>query len=578
MSITRTSLYATLLASLGLLVPALAQDGPLPPGIPEPDPDPDPQPEAVEEELTPQQQITQALGGEQRYLTHLSTDKPIYRAGETVYVRGVVLDAFDHTPLPEDENNQARPMIEVRDPKGAVVASGQTGMQDSTVGFSWEVPQGQAGGEYTIKITYPWSGHAPAERTFDIRAYRPPRIKTQIEFLRDGYGPGDTVVATLEAERAEGGVPEGATVTAIARVDGVEVARVPVTMSNTGNAEARFELPAEIARGEGTLAFVIEDGGVVETASKTIPILLQTVDIQFYPEGGDLIAGVENRVYFEARTPYGKPADLRGVVIATDRLSRALRQHEVTTFETTHEGRGVFTLMPLSERFSYHVEITEPESVTARFELPEVQEHGVTIRPSKASYAFDEAIEVRIAGNSLTDDVDAALEGEVDESVRVVIRQRELVVAEAYTMQGVLGERMFPLLFWSQAKLDEGALPEVNEGTLPDTATGILTVTAYDAEGNPLAERLIYRAPKDHVNVEIVPNSAQYTPAGEVTLTIRTTDGEGNPIPAFAGVTVTDDSTLEMIETREQRPMLPAMVLLEQEVRELMDAAVYLDP
>ena len=30
---------------------------------------------------------------------------------------------------------------------------------------------------------------------------------------------------------------------------------------------------AEIARGEGTLAFVIEDGGVVETASKTIPII-----------------------------------------------------------------------------------------------------------------------------------------------------------------------------------------------------------------------------------------------------------------------------------------------------------------
>ena len=36
---------------------------------------------------------------------------------------------------------------------------------------------------------------------------------------------------------------------------------------------------------------VIQDGGVVETASKTIPILLQTVDLEFYPEGGDLIAG-----------------------------------------------------------------------------------------------------------------------------------------------------------------------------------------------------------------------------------------------------------------------------------------------
>jgi hypothetical protein len=32
----------------------------------------------------------------------------------------------------------------------------------------------------------------------------------QIKFLRDGYGPGDTVTATLEAIRAEGGVPERA--------------------------------------------------------------------------------------------------------------------------------------------------------------------------------------------------------------------------------------------------------------------------------------------------------------------------------------------------------------------------------
>ena len=234
MSITRTSLYATLLASMGLLVPAIAQD--VPPEVAPGEPNPN-QP-APDEEMTPQQQITDALGGEDRYLTHLSTDKPIYRAGETVFVRGVVLDAFDHTPLPEDENGRANPMVEIKDPKGAVVVSGQSRMADSTVGFSWEVPEGQAGGEYTIKVTYPWSGHAPAERTFDIRAYRPPRIKTQIEFLRDGYGPGDTVVATLEATRAEGGVPEGATVTAIARVDGVEVARVPVTMSNAGNAEA----------------------------------------------------------------------------------------------------------------------------------------------------------------------------------------------------------------------------------------------------------------------------------------------------------------------------------------------------
>lgn len=574
MSPTRASLYAALFATLGLLVPATAQDGPAPDVAPgEPHPGQPDQPEQAEEEKTPQQQITDALGGEQRYLTHLSTDKPIYRAGETVYVRGVVLDAFDHTPLPEEENNRARPTIEIKDPKGAVVASGQAGMQDSTTGFSWEVPQGQAGGEYTIKISYPWSGHAPAERTFDIRAYRPPRIRTQIEFLRDGYGPGDTVVATLEATRAEGGVPEGATVTAIARVDGAEVARVPVTMSNTGNAEARFELPATIERGEGTLAFVIEDGGVVETASKTIPILLQTVDIQFYPEGGDLVAGVENRVYFEARTPYGKPADLRGVVakrviIDTDGDAHGWEIVREVSFETTHEGRGSFEFTPeLGEQ--YAVLIHEPSSISQVFELPGSKDAGLTFGFERSAFDFDDAIVFMPATHGLQTEVDNG-----ESAVRLVLSQREQELATFLVSPLILDRTEVTFLPESQAKGDDDVLVI----SFPDTATGILTVTAYDAEGHPLAERLIYRAPKDRVNVEIVPNSAQYTPSGEVQITIRTTDSAGNPVPAFAGVTVTDDSVLEMIETREQSANLPAMVLLEQEVRELMDAAVYLDP
>ena len=35
-----------------------------------------------------------SLGGSKRFLTALSTDKPLYRPDETVWVRGVLLDAF----------------------------------------------------------------------------------------------------------------------------------------------------------------------------------------------------------------------------------------------------------------------------------------------------------------------------------------------------------------------------------------------------------------------------------------------------------------------------------------------------
>jgi alpha-2-macroglobulin-like protein len=45
----------------------------------------------------------------------------------------------------------------------------------------------------------------------------------------------------------------------------------------------KFKLPKDISVGNGTLSCVIEDGGVLETASKTIPILLQSLNVKIYP-------------------------------------------------------------------------------------------------------------------------------------------------------------------------------------------------------------------------------------------------------------------------------------------------------
>ena len=60
--------------------------------------------------------------------------------------------------------------------------------------------------------------------------------------------------------------------------------------------------------GEGTLAFAIEDGGTVETASKTIPILLQTLDLAMYPESGEAVVGVPNRFYIVKGQDTGEKA------------------------------------------------------------------------------------------------------------------------------------------------------------------------------------------------------------------------------------------------------------------------------
>lgn len=478
---------------------------------------------------------SQALGGNERYLTFVATDKPIYRGGETLYVRAVILHHATHKPLPDELAVHAA--IEILGPKGDAVASGAIAAQDGVLGFSWQVPDEQAGGEYTAKITFPQHGHTPAERKFDIRAYRAPRLKTQIKFLRDGYGPGDEVVATWHVERAEGGVPAGANLTVVARVDDAETFRGPATIDHEGHGTARFRLPAAIARGEGTLAIAIEDGGVVETATKTIPILLQTVDLSTYPEGGELVAGLLNRVYFEAFTPAKKPADLAGVVV--DEAGR-----EVAHFRSEHEGRGRFEFTP-QENNNYSLKISEPAGIKTAFPLPTVKTAGAVIRAARDTFRKNESVRVNVAATA--------------NEVVATLSQREVVLSR----QVVAGGR--------------GHNNTVAFDT-PDSASGVLTVTVWDAVGKPLAERLVFRQPAKSVHVKLSADAATYSPGGKATLRLKTTDERGVPTSAVVGLAVTDDSVLEMIDKREQPARLPVMVFLENEVRELADAHVYLDP
>nr|MCU0876018.1 hypothetical protein [Pirellulaceae bacterium] len=416
-------------------------------------------------------------------------------------------------------------VVEIQGPKGDVVASGQVTTEDSVAGFQWTVPDGQAGGEYTIEATYPLTGYPPAQRKFDIRAYRAPRLKTQIKFLRDGYGPGDDVAATLHVQRAEGGVPAGAPVTVTARVDGEEVFRGPATVDAQGVCLARFKLPHQMARGEGVLALVIEDGGVVETASKTIPILLQTVDLTLYPEGGEMVAGLPNRVYFEAFTPAHKPADLAGVIVDQE-------GKEVAQFRSEHEGRGRFVLTPQAGG-KYALKITEPSGIPTQYTLPDVKPDGVVLQAKKDVYQPNEPVTLAVAGLP------------ADRPLAVTLAKRETILARTEIKK--VGQAA-------------GALQDVEFSLKPEDPDGALIATVWGPDGTPLAERLVFRQPGKNVNVKITADAPHYVPGGNSRVTLQTTDQDGKPIDAVVGVTVTDDSVLEMIERREQAPRLPVMV------------------
>jgi len=475
------------------------------------------------------------LGGNERYLAYVSTDKPVYRQGENVYLRTMILNAADNTPTSTRDNSI---LVKITGPKGDIVHEGSSYGTGSSIGFQWEVPDGIAGGQYIAKVVSPTLGTPETERAFEVRAFRAPRIKTQIQFTRDGYGPGDLVKASVAIERAEGGVPQGALVTAIARLDGKEIYRSnAVEIANSGVVDAAFGLPDTILVGDGNLSFVIEDDGVVETASKSLPILLQKMDISFYPESGELVAGLQSRVYFQALLSNGKPADVEGHIVELN--ENVAGTNVVAKFKSTHEGRGLFTITPeIGKR--YAAIFTVPSGISHPAALPVVSHKGAVINSHQAAFDFNQHIELSVASSA---SIDAA---------RITLHKREVLLDSQNIGPGL-------------SKLDA------------KDAEGVLIATVWDRDGHPLAERLIYRHARFGLNIELKVSEGSFIPGEKVSVDVLTTDDQGKPVEAVVGLTVTDDSVLELIETRQQAPRLPAMVYLENEVLDLADAHVYFD-
>jgi hypothetical protein len=475
------------------------------------------------------------LGGESRYMNYLSLDKPIYRVGETVYMRAVVL-TDNNLPV----NKTGRANFKIKDSKDREVFKGYGRIENSVIGCSWEIPKGSAGGKYTALISGNSLGCPEYKRTFEVRTYRVPRLKTQIEFLKKAYGPGEKVQAELEVSRAEGGVPDGAKITVTAILDGKNIYnKCNFRVDTKGLCSVEFNLPNQISVGDGTLSFIISDGGVKEIASKTIPIAVKTPEITFYPEGGYLISGLENRVYIEATNKNGEPADISGKIFI---LKNGLKSgSSVSEVKTLHEGRGVFEFKP-EAGIEYALIVDKPVGIVKKFILPEIKAEGAVIKSEKKVYDFNEKITISVSFTK----------GNVPKKIILSKREKEL---DSQAIDSNLNKQVI--------SLD------------PKDAEGVLIVTLISENSYPIAERLVFRRPKFNLNISLKTDKKTYKPGDTVHLEILTTNESGTAVEGLVGLTVTDDASLSLCDKRFVQPRLPEMVYLESEVLNFKDATAF---
>lgn len=112
--------------------------------------------------------------------------------------------------------------------------------------------------------------------------------------------------------------------------------------------------------------------------------------VTFYPEGGHLIAGVENRVAFEAVDQYGEAINISGTINGSNGQSLKI--------QTEHMGRGIFSMTPSDKRLEAHFTFRGKNYTIS---LPHAEQQGVAMR-------LDDT-QLRILSKNLPQDKDYAV-------------------------------------------------------------------------------------------------------------------------------------------------------------------------
>jgi hypothetical protein len=519
------------------------------------------------------------------YVTYLSTDRPMYRPGETVRFRSLSLERFSLKPAGEElnlrfrianANNQEvfkREISTRLTDKGKRVLGPDGQPLDGVGAGEFALPAHSAGGTYTLTVSEINDRFAEEKRTFVVHRWQAPRFSKEAEFNRASYSPGEIVVLTGKVTPLNGpagmgaGMPGGAgapfgfgnnlQLHAVAIVDGQRLFDNHQQVGGDGTFRIEFMLQAlqgPQSNGVGSVTLTFQDGGNFETMVRPIPIVLRDVLVDFYPEGGDLVAGVSNRVYFQARAGASRPADIQGRILeygALTKLGKLKPAREIARIHTLtdekepglNQGLGVFTFVPLPD-CRYELKLDAPVGVAKAYPLPRAKADGVVLHLPQGVVTKDIPVTLHNAGRPRELLVGAYCRGKLLDSQTVQApadKKTELVLRPAASVGGVYRITVF----------EKQVFPGETRFT-------------------PLAERLMFRKQTAQLHIAVRPDKASYAPGESVALSLLAQNEHQESVPAIAMVAVIDSSVLKLANDKSAHSM-PTHFLLTTEIRQPAD-------
>ncbi len=417
---------------------------------------------------------------------YIQIDKPIYKPGEaiwgTIYVR-------DANTLKESKTSKVV-YAELVNPKGQVEKKLTLELIEGKAALLFELPENQTGGIFTLKAYTNWMKNFGDQGVFSkqliIQHVMSPELILKMEFERKAYGPGDTVTAKFEAKDLLNNGIMDSEVSYKVNLNGVEYISQKTMTDSEGKASIRFQLPADLQSNDGLLNAIITAKGRSESIARSIPIVLNQVDLQFLPEGGELVENMESKIAFKALNEFGKPADIEGALYDE-------QNHEILKFKSFHQGMGCFYFKPLPGK-SYTARISRPTKVNQTYMLPKALQNGSVMR------------------------VDTLMDQKIRIQVQSTTSQKLYLVAQQR------GNVFFGTDFQSSNGINTFEIP------VDTLQAGIVQISLMDEGMKEIAERLLFVNSHKKVYLTLQTDKKQYQPHEKVALTVQARDEKQQPV------------------------------------------------
>ncbi|MGZ3872400.1 MAG: TonB-dependent receptor plug domain-containing protein [Mucilaginibacter sp.] len=300
---------------------------------------------------------------------YLQLDKPYYAIGENIWFKAYVTVGSQHrlSALSGSLN------VELIDENDSVKTWIKLPVINGTAWGDFALADTLQAGNYRVRAYTRWMRNAGPAYYFDkvitIGNSAADTVFTKINYTCATVNGRQKVTATINYVNIDGNPYAGKPVNYRLQFNSKAATRGKAITDDNGNIAIDFDNPDHAKGNIVTEIKLAEKNIVIRTVS--INASSGKVDIQFFPESGNLINGITSTVAFKAVGANGFGVNIKGVI--TDNENNKLAE-----FRTQHLGMGTFKLAPQNGK-TYKALITYADGSESTVNLPAALNSGYVL-------------------------------------------------------------------------------------------------------------------------------------------------------------------------------------------------------